>query len=91
MTDNAIQAFTVADQLRSDFAIPVWITGLVIASLVGVVILGGVKRIGRVTAFLAPFMTVVYLLGAVCILLLNIDKLPGAFADIFNMAFTNSW
>jgi len=87
-TGNAIQAFTVADQLNSDFAIPAWMTGLVIASLVGVVIIGGVKRIGRVTAFLSPFMTVVYLLGALCILLLNMDKIPGAFTDIFNMAFT---
>jgi len=87
-TGNAIQAFTVANQLNSDFAIPAWMTGLVIASLVGVVIIGGVKRIGRVTAFLSPFMTVVYLLGALCILLLNMDKIPGAFTDIFNMAFT---
>ena len=87
-TGNAIQAFTVADQLNSDFAIPEWQTGLVIALLVGVVIIGGVKRIGKVTAFLSPFMTVVYLLGALCILLLNLDKIPGAFTDIFNMAFT---
>jgi AGCS family alanine or glycine:cation symporter len=52
------------------------------------VIIGGVKRIGRVTAFLSPFMTVVYLLGALCILLLNLDKIPGAFAEIVNGAFT---
>jgi AGCS family alanine or glycine:cation symporter len=87
-TGNAIQAFTVADQLNSDFAVPTWITGLVIATLVGMVIIGGVKRIGRVTAFLSPFMTVVYLLGALCILLLNLDKIPGAFAEIVNGAFT---
>jgi len=87
-TGNAIQAFTVADQLNSDFAIPAGMTGLVIALLVGMVIIGGVKRIGRVTAFLSPFMTVVYLLGTICILLLNLDKVPGAFTDIFNMAFT---
>jgi AGCS family alanine or glycine:cation symporter len=87
-TGNAIQAFTVADQLNSDFAVPTWATGLVIAFLVGLVIIGGVKRIGRVTAILSPFMTVVYLVGALCILLLHIDKVPGAFAEIFNGAFT---
>jgi AGCS family alanine or glycine:cation symporter len=87
-TGNAIQSFTIADQLSSDFAIPTWMTGLVIATLVGAVIIGGVKRIGRVTAILSPFMTVVYLLGALAILVLNIDKIPGAFTDIFNMAFT---
>ena len=89
-TGNAIQAFTVADQLNSDFAVPVWITGLVIATVVGMVIIGGVKRIGRVTAFLTPFMTVVYVCGAVTILLLNMDRIPQAFSDIFSMAFTPS-
>jgi AGCS family alanine or glycine:cation symporter len=87
-TGNAIQAFTVADQLNFDFGIPTYLTGIVIAVLVGVVIIGGVKRIGRVTSFLSPFMTVVYVLGALTILILHVDKVPGAFADIFNMAFT---
>ncbi len=87
-TGNAIQAFTVADQLNTDFAIPVWMTGLAISLLVGAVIIGGVKRIGKVTAFLTPFMTVVYVLGAITILILNFDKIPQAFSDIFSMAFT---
>lgn len=87
-TGNAIQAFTVADQLHSDFGVATWMTGIVIALLVGAVIIGGVKRIGKVTAFLSPFMTVVYLLGAILILILNFDKIPGAFSDIFSMAFT---
>ena len=87
-TGNAIQAFTVADQLNSDFAFPVWITGLVIAFLVGAVIIGGVRRIGKVTAFLSPFMTVVYVLGTLTILIYHLDRLPGAFAQIFSMAFS---
>ena len=87
-TGNAIQAFTVADQLKSDFAFPVWATGLVIAVVVGLVILGGVKRIGRVTGFLAPFMTVVYVLGTLLILIFNYDRIPGAFSQIVNGAFT---
>jgi AGCS family alanine or glycine:cation symporter len=87
-TGNAIQAFTVADQLNSDFAIPTWITGLVIATLVGLVIIGGVRRIGKVTAFLSPFMTVVYVLGTLTILLYHVDKIPGAFSQIFSMAFS---
>ncbi|MDF1544559.1 MAG: sodium:alanine symporter family protein [bacterium] len=87
-TGNAIQAFTVADQLYSDFAFPQWITGLVIAILVGLVIIGGMKRIGKVTAVLSPLMTVIYVAGAMLIILLNIDKLPGAFSAIFTGAFT---
>lgn len=87
-TGNAIQAFTVADQLNSDFAFPTWITGLVIAVVVGMVIIGGVKRIGKVTSFLSPFMTVVYLIGTMAILILNFDKIPGAFSAIFQGAFS---
>ena len=87
-TGNAIQAFTVADQLKSDFAFPVWATGLVVAVVVGMVILGGVKRIGKVTAFLSPFMTVVYVIGALLILVFNYDRIPGAFSNIISMAFT---
>ncbi len=87
-TGNAVQANTVADQLRSDFGVDVHITGIVIAVLVGAVILGGIKRIGRVTSILAPLMTVLYVLGALTIIILNIDKVPGAFATIVKSAFT---
>jgi AGCS family alanine or glycine:cation symporter len=87
-TGNAVQAFTVADQLNSDFKIATWITGLAIALLVGIVIIGGVKRIGRVTAFLSPFMTVVYMIGSLAVLVVNYDKVGSAFSDIFSMAFT---
>ena len=87
-TGNAIQAFTVADQLNADFAIPTWITGLVIATLVGLVIIGGMKRIGKVTAVLSPLMTVLYVAGALMIVFLNFDKLPGALNEIITGAFT---
>ena len=87
-TGNAVQANTVADQLRSDFGLNVYITGTVIAVLVGLVILGGIKRIGRVTSVLSPLMTVVYALGALLIIVLNIDKVPGAFQTIVSSAFS---
>lgn len=87
-TGNSVQAFTVADQLRSDFSIPVWLTGAIIAFLVGSVIIGGIKRIGRVTAILSPLMTVIYVAGSMTILILNIDKVPGAFTTIIDSAFT---
>ena len=87
-TGNGIQAFTVADQLNSDFSIPVWITGLGLALLVGLVIIGGIKRIGKVAAILAPGMAIIYVTGAVLVLLVNIDKLPRTFALIFESAFT---
>lgn len=87
-TGNAVQAFTVADQLKSDFAIPVWITGGAAAILVGSVIIGGIKRIGRVTAILSPLMTVIYMIGTMMIIVFNIDKIPYAFSQIIDGAFS---
>ncbi|MBL7073815.1 sodium:alanine symporter family protein [candidate division KSB1 bacterium] len=85
---NAIQAFTVADSFRADLGIPQWVTGLIMSSLVALVIIGGIKRIGKVASKLAPGMMIVYVTGAVIILLLNIEKVPGTFVLIFKHAFT---
>jgi alanine or glycine:cation symporter, AGCS family len=54
LTGNAVQANTVADTMQSTFGLPPWITGLLTATVVAAVILGGITRIGRVTAILAP-------------------------------------
>ena len=87
MTGNAVQANTVATQMFDSFAVPVWITGLVTATIVGVVILGGISRIGKVTSIVAPVMAAVYVAGALLILILNIGAVPAAFASIFTEAF----
>jgi AGCS family alanine or glycine:cation symporter len=87
---NAVQAFTVADQFNSDFGIPQWLTGLVAVTVVGAVIIGGIKRIGRVAMFLAPGMAILYFTGGILILLLHIDKIPGAFEAIFEGAFSKT-
>lgn len=87
LTGNAVQANTVADVMNSDFEIPFWITGIVTASLVGAVILGGIKRIGYVTARLVPFMATIYVLGGLLILLLNFDQILPSFWMIISNAF----
>ena len=87
MTGNAVQANTVATQVFDQFGISVWITGLVTASIVGVVILGGISRIGKVTSIVAPVMAAVYVAGALVILALNIGEVPGAFGRIIAEAF----
>lgn len=87
LTGNAIQANTIADILRSDFQIPVALTGAVSATLVAAVILGGIRRIGYVTARLVPIMAFLYVGSGLIILLLNITHLPSAFATIFSHAF----
>ena len=87
LTGNAIQANTVADNLKSEFGVPMWISGMITATLVGLVILGGIKRIGRVTSILAPAMAVLYVFGALIILVLNLGAVPDAFVLIFKEAF----
>lgn len=89
-TGNAIQANTVADVMENSFfiTVPPYITGLITASLVGIVIIGGIKRIGYVTARLTPLMAILYVLGALFILLLNYDKVIPSFGTIFSYAFS---
>jgi AGCS family alanine or glycine:cation symporter len=65
-----------------------WIFGLVMAVLVGVVIIGGIKKIANVTDKIVPFMVVVYLLAVLTILGLNFSKIPSAFLAIWEGAFS---
>ena len=63
------------------------INGLIMATLVAMVIIGGIRRIGRVTGYLAPIMAAIYVLATVIIILANIDKVPSAIGMIFGYAF----
>ena len=65
-----------------------WITGIVLAAIVFAVIVGGLKSIARVTEKVVPFMAILYVSTALIILLMNIDKIGWAFAQIFAGAFT---
>ncbi len=65
-----------------------WLFGLVIATVVAVVIIGGIKSIARVTEKIVPFMAVFYLLGAFTVLIMNADKIPMAVESIFANAFS---
>ena len=62
-------------------------SGIVFAIATGVVILGGIKRMGKVCEFLSPFMGGLFILAGILILLLNIDKVPAAFYTIISSAF----
>jgi len=108
-TGNAIQSFTLSDQIYSEVTQMVgsehWLTikhqlmdnyavsiqqiinGVLIATISGLVIIGGIKRIGNVTSYLAPFMAVIYFIAAMLIILVNIADIPASFARIFSMAF----
>ena len=87
---NMTQANAIATNVDSSWSIPIWVTGLILTVLVLVVLVGGIKSIGRVTAALVPFMVVFYVVGALYILVVNLNALPAAFATIFTEAFTGS-
>ncbi len=87
LTGNGVQANTVADNLETQFSIPTWVSGLVTSGIVAAVILGGISRIGRVTSVLAPVMAVVYVLGALIVIFMNIGEVAPTFGLIFREAF----
>lgn len=64
--------------------------GVVMAILVAIVILGGIKRIGKVAEKIVPFMVGIYVLGAIVVLVMNVSAIPQAFSDIFAGAFTGT-
>lgn len=85
---NMVQANSVADAVGEAFGFPPFLTGLILAVIAGAVILGGIKRIASITEKLVPVMAVLYVLGALTILILHMELVPGALASIFNLAFT---
>ncbi|WP_119459971.1 alanine/glycine:cation symporter family protein [Rhodospirillaceae bacterium SYSU D60014] len=87
---NTVQANSVAESLQSSFGIPHMASGLVLAVLVFLVIIGGIKRIGEVAGRLVPFMAVVYTLGALVIVVLQIDEVPAVLGMIVRDAFTGT-
>ncbi len=67
-----------------------WIIGIIITILVGMILLGGVKRIGQVTERLVPFMAVLYIVLALGVVVFHFQNIPSVFASIFEGAFSPS-
>ena len=87
---NMFQANQAAALWESSFGVPTWVTGLILVVLVGLVIVGGIKRIGRVTDKLVPAMVFLYVGGALAVIFVHIDLVPGVFGSIFSEAFSVS-
>ncbi len=87
VTGNSIQANAVADGLNELFGIEEWVGGAIVAALVFVVIIGGIKSIGSVAEKVIPFMMVAYIIMAIIALILNIADIPETFYLIFHSAF----
>lgn len=98
-TGNATQVNTITSAVNtallschvidaSSVSVSSLIIGIIIAVLVALILLGGIKRIGRVAEMLVPFMALLYIILALGVIFLNIDRVPGVFASIFEGAFS---
>lgn len=85
---NGTQSNSVASVVRDTFSVPTWITGIILTVFAAVVIIGGIKTIGKVTAFFVPFMALFYIIAGIIIMILNMDLIPTALGTIFSAAFT---
>jgi len=85
---NMVQSNSVADAMETSFHIAPWITGMILSVATALVILGGIKSIGRVTGFLVPIMIVFYMAGALSVMIINYKAIPEAFLMVFKYAFT---
>jgi len=84
---NAVQSQAVAAALGDSFGIPAWATGLLVAIAVAAVVLGGIRKIGRVAGVFVPTMLVLYAVGCVVLLALHTDGVRAAFRLVFENAF----
>lgn len=84
---NTVQSNSVARAAEQAINMPYWLTGLILMILTYIVIIGGIERIAEVTEKLVPAMAIVYVLGSIWIILVNVGQLGGAFSLIFKSAF----
>ncbi len=85
---NMVQSNSIAEVLQASFGVAPWVSGVVMTVLTGFVLLGGIKRIGAVAEKLVPLMCVAYIAASLLVLVLFADRIPDAFALIFEYAFS---
>lgn len=84
---NMFQTNQAAQILDDAFNIPRLATGIALMVFTGLVIIGGIKRIAKVTSVLVPVMAITYVIGCIIVLSIHMDKLPGIISSIFISAF----
>lgn len=89
-TGNLPQSNGIATSIEATFGFEPWIVGSVLGILLALVILGGIQRIAAFTSKIVPFMAVVYLVGALGVILANLENIGPAFAAVIGDAFTGS-
>lgn len=89
-TGNLPQINSIANSVFSTFGISHYITGAVLSFILAFVILGGIKRIAKVTERLVPFMAIIYFLGAICVIVYNYENIIPSIVSVFADVFTGS-
>lgn len=87
---NMAQSNSISSAMQSNFNIPTVVTGVVLAVIAALVVLGGIKRIAKVTEKLVPFMAIFYIAGCLIIFVMNFRHIPYVFSSIFKSAFSFS-
>ena len=89
-TGSLPQVNSISNSMFSSFGIDKMLTGGILAILLGVVIIGGIKRIASITEKLVPFMAVVYIIGAFSVIIFNYQNIVPSFISIFSEVFSGS-
>ncbi|PCI73417.1 MAG: sodium:alanine symporter family protein [Gammaproteobacteria bacterium] len=87
---NMPQINSIAVGMKASFGIENWVTGLVLSVCLGFVIIGGIKRIAQFAEKVVPIMSLIYILGAMSVIFMNLDNIIPSFVSIFEYAFTGS-
>lgn len=82
-----VQCNSIATAFTNTFDIKMWVVGLFVAVLIGLVVMGGVGRIARVAQIVAPVMAIIYVLLSIIVLIVNASVIPSVFADMIRSAF----
>jgi alanine or glycine:cation symporter, AGCS family len=85
---NMVQANSISTMVEETFQIPTWVTGVILATLTAIVVIGGIKSIAKVCERLVPFMAITYILGCLIAIVIGFETIPQAIALIFDGAFT---
>lgn len=84
---NSVQANTISGAMQGSFGIPNWVSGLGMVAITGLIVFGGIRAIARFSSLVVPVMAVAYLLLALVLIVLNLEKIPGIFELIIKSAF----
>lgn len=87
---NLPQSSSLAAGLETSFSIPPWVTGVLLAGILGLIIIGGIKRIATFASSVVPFMGMVYVIGALTVILTNYDQILPSLGSVFSHVFSGS-